>query len=439
MEKELELKRIENETFRTNIIDLKDQVKRKDSAILDIKQDNNQFVWGVVYALFSIKTRFENYHVVQDKAEILENTMMNTLRKEIDDPERNKGLSYDEKKEAIMHLIHLISDITTTLHSENKGLLDSNIEVKELKRRIEENRLKYETDIHQLTNSKEIEINQIQKEYEEKYNVYMDASKVEFNELELKLSEEIESMKYQYKIKVQEWELLDEELKEYKDSLANQKSFSHLLKQILISLLFRTEELAFQKELVKREYFILSDQFNYYKNEAERLKSFVENSNDRLNLKSMKDSMMSHNETHKNLSMSLSELEQNNIEDSNKIMSLSKWMKFRKSVIAVLAMNRFKKFKSGYYGKNISRYKWFREINFSSDSHYKEISKKIRLISIPEAFYKDDDSNKLFLNEWNYERSSLSPKNFNRLETLSNWDSYANLHNPDKFGSIEQI
>ena len=428
MEKDLETKRVENETYKTNLIDLKDQIKRKDNLILDIKQDNNQFVWGVVHALFSIKTRFESYHVVQDRVDSIENAMMQTLKREIDDPERCKGLSFEEKKEAIRHLIHLISDVTATLHSENKSLLDSNIEVKELKRRLEENRLKYETELDNLTREKVIELNQLQKEYEEKYNMYMDSSKYELKELEDKLKEEISNLKYQYGVKNQEWELLDEELKDYKDKLENQMSYSSLLKQILISLLFRTEELAFQKELVKKEYFILSDQFSFYRNEAEKLKSFVENSNDRLNLKSMKDSLMSHNESHKNLSMSLSELEQNNIEESNKIIGLSKWMKFRKSVIAILAMNRFKKFKDGYYGKNLSRYKWFREINFSSDSHYKEISKKIRLISIPDAF-KNDVSNKLLLQEWNYDRPSLSPKYYNRLETISNCDSYANNEN----------
>lgn len=204
MEKDLETKRVENETYKTNLIDLKDQIKRKDNLILDIKQDNNQFVWGVVHALFSIKTRFESYHVVQDRVDSIENAMMQTLKREIDDPERCKGLSYEEKKEAIRHLIHLISDVTATLHSENKSLLDSNIEVKELKRRLEENKLKYETELDNLTREKVIELNQLQKEYEEKYNMYMDSSKYELKELEDKLKEEISNLKYQYGVKNQE-------------------------------------------------------------------------------------------------------------------------------------------------------------------------------------------------------------------------------------------
>jgi len=58
-------------------------------------------------------------------------------------------------------------------------------------------------------------------------------------------------------------------------------------------------------------------------------------------------------------------------------------MKFRKSVIVIMAINRLKMYSQGYYGKSLTTFKCFKDINFSSESHYNEISKKIRLISIP--------------------------------------------------------
>ena len=60
-------------------------------------------------------------------------------------------------------------------------------------------------------------------------------------------------------------------------------------------------------------------------------------------------------------------------------------MKFRKSVIVILAINRIKRYTQGYYGKSLKTFKCFKDINFSSESHYNEISTKIRLISIPDS------------------------------------------------------
>lgn len=160
---------------------------------------------------------------------------------------------------------------------------------------------------------------------------------------------------------------------------------------------------------------------------------------DRLNLKSVKESMLSEIQSQKDLSMSISELERNNYEDSMKISSYTKCMKFRKSVIAILALNRLKKYTKGYFGKSMSTYKCFKDINFSSDSHYNEISRKIRLISIPDSKSENSPQKKIFgVHDRREESGSLSPKNYPRLDAVSNMDmtlnrEYDHQTMPNKF------
>jgi hypothetical protein len=144
---------------------------------------------------------------------------------------------------------------------------------------------------------------------------------------------------------------------------------------------------------------------------------------DRLNYKSVKESMLSEIQSQKDLSMSVSDLERNNCEDSMKISAYTKCMKFRKSVIAILALNRLKGYRKGYFGKSLSTFKYFKDINFSNDSHYNEISRKIRLISIPDSMAeKSPQKHVLGIHQRREESGSLSPKNYRRLDAVSNME-----------------
>lgn len=140
VDKELGQKRIEIEQNKTTIIDLKDQIKRKEDQMFDVQQDNTRFMWGIVYGLHGIKQKFDSSEFVKQNIEgfTRNSHLIDILSKEINDPERCKGLSLDEKKEAIMHLISVISEINTTLHSENKRLLENGIEAKDLRNKLEQ-------------------------------------------------------------------------------------------------------------------------------------------------------------------------------------------------------------------------------------------------------------------------------------------------------------
>lgn len=188
--KEIEAKGAQIENMKTELIDKKDQLKRKDNIILDIKQDNNRFVWDIMYLLNSIKSKFENYQVVAENVTGLDSSMMMSLQKEINDPEHVKGLTYEDKKEAIKKLIHIISDITTTLHFENKNLLNSDIKVKELTKQMEAQYFELTSKLDQVTLEKEKELQNLQKQTEEKYVSFMNESRREYDQYETKTKEE---------------------------------------------------------------------------------------------------------------------------------------------------------------------------------------------------------------------------------------------------------
>jgi hypothetical protein len=157
VEKELRQKRVEIEQNKTTIIDLKDQIKHREDNIFDVQQDNTRFVWGIVYGLHGIKQKFDSNEFVKTFVDGFneKSHLLDILSKEINDPERCKGLSLDEKKEAIMHLITVISDITTTLHSENKRLLDNGVEAKELRHKLEHQKLEFDKNINGANRDRE--------------------------------------------------------------------------------------------------------------------------------------------------------------------------------------------------------------------------------------------------------------------------------------------
>ena len=216
VEGELKHKRAEIEAQKATIIDLKDQIKRKEDSLMDVQQDNTRFIWGVVYALFAIKQKFDGDDLVQDCIDKLQSniSLMETLSKEINDPERYKGLSLEQKKEAIMHLINVISDITTTLHSESKRLSENGIEAKELKHQIEQQKLEFELKNDQIKQDKEEEIGKLKREYEEKYDKFIEESKQEFINKEQEVNKELENMTFERQNQEKHADALHEELSE---------------------------------------------------------------------------------------------------------------------------------------------------------------------------------------------------------------------------------
>ena len=188
--KELDDSKAKIENFQAEILDKNSQINRKDNSILDIKQDNNIFIWDVIYLLNGIKTKFQNYQIVAENVQDLDTSMMRVLQNEINDPERCKGLTYDEKKTAVKTLINIISDITTTLHYENKQLMNSDEKVKELNKQIEEQRAEFNTKLDKAVLSKEREIVKAKQEYDEKYMSFMSTSKEEYEKYESKIKED---------------------------------------------------------------------------------------------------------------------------------------------------------------------------------------------------------------------------------------------------------
>jgi uncharacterized protein (DUF2267 family) len=197
------------------------------------------------------------------------------------------------------------------------------------------------------------------------------------------------------------------------------KDSQEFLRWIVVGLLARAEELVFQKNLVKKEYSFLSSQMGYCSGEVVRLRQKVENMNDRMSLKSMKESVMGHERNLRDMSMSLTEIERDHFEQSDRVTGYSKIMKMRKCVIAVLAVNRFRKYSKGSFGKSLTSFGWFKDIDFSSDSHYTEISKKIRLISVPRDYLMKYGENTLSKNF--PQDTSLSPAHLNHIDTISNF------------------
>lgn len=265
------------EGYKSKLSEVKEQLRQKETAIMDIEQDNTRFVWGVVYKLFDIKKKFENYEIVKQAVDGLDTEAMRVLSKEVNDPERCKGLSYQEKKDAIMHLIHVISDITTTLHSENKYLLDSSSEVKSLKLKLDQQKLEFSVEIDQLQRDKECDLKRLSKEYEEKYVKFIENSKEEYTQKENEVLAEIDKIKTEYSDKCQEVDILRDENYDLSAELKQKTDYAALLKKILISLLFRAEELVFQKNLIKKEYSFLSHHLNSRNEEIEKLRQSIEN------------------------------------------------------------------------------------------------------------------------------------------------------------------
>ena len=108
---------------------------------------------------------------------------MRVLQNKISNPERCKWLTYDEKKTVVKTLINIISDITTTLHYENKKLLNSDEKVKELNKQIEEQRIEFSTKLDSAVLDKETEIMKAKQEFDEKYE-----SKVKKTEINISKS-----------------------------------------------------------------------------------------------------------------------------------------------------------------------------------------------------------------------------------------------------------
>ena len=317
-ERELNLKNAEIETYKAAAIDIKDQMKRRDDTIMEMQQDNTRFIWGVVYALFSIKQKFDGNQLFQElirknEAKI---KLMEILSKEINDPERNKGLSLEEKKEAIMHLINVINDITTTLHSEIQIRGENAVEAQKLRHKLEQQKLEFEMKITEFNKENESKIYQLKKEYEEKYNKFIESSKQEVVQKEEEANKELENMIFECRNHKQRSEDFQEEVNDLRKDIAMKSKSNNLLHSILISLLFRAEELIFQKNLLKREYSFLRNQLSFSNEEIDQLKQTIDTMVDRIGLKSMKDSMFNTIKSQKDLSMSISELQQLNNEDT---------------------------------------------------------------------------------------------------------------------------
>lgn len=427
LENELGAKREEIVTLKSQLIDFKDQVKRKDATLMEVRQDNSRFIWGVVYSLFAVKQNFENYQVIKESVDGLETPMMQSLKKEINDPERCKGLTFDEKKDVAMHLIHIVSEITTSLHSENKRIADSTAESRELRHQFEKQKLENDLNLTQILTEKESNLKVLEKEYEQKYNDFIDSSKQEYSQKQSVAESRIRELESHLQEIEGHNQVLGQDNYDINFKLTKMIAKHDLVKRILISVLFRAEELIFQKNLLKKEYSFLSGQLHFCNDEIIKLKQKADNMNDRMHLKSLKDSMMSQNQNLKDMSMSLNDIEKDHLDQADKVTGYSRIMKFRKSVIAIIAINRLKKYRTGYYGKSLTSFKCFKDINFSSDSHYNEISKKIRLISVPEAEVQKMKEISMIHNR-NHESSSVSPKNYNKLDTISNFDVTMN-HN----------
>ena len=188
--KELDESKVKIENFKVELIDKNSQINRNDNLILDMKQDNNIFIWDIIYLLNGIKTKFQNYQIVAENVQNMDTSMMRVLQNEINDPERCKGLTYDEKKTAVKTLINIISDITTTLHYENKQLLNSNEKVQELNKQIEEQRIEFNTKLDSAALNKEKEIMKAKQEFDEKYMSFMSTSKEEYDKYESKIRED---------------------------------------------------------------------------------------------------------------------------------------------------------------------------------------------------------------------------------------------------------
>ncbi|CAI2363837.1 unnamed protein product [Moneuplotes crassus] len=435
VEKDLNLKKSEVETHKSNVIDLKDQLKRKEDFIQDFQQDNTRFIWGAVYSLFSIKQKFDGSQLIKDSVDKLQKNipLMDTLSKEINDPERYKGLTLEEKKEAIMHLISIINDITTTLHTETQRLSENKKQVKDLKHKLEQKKLEFDLKRDEILNQKEAEISTLRAEFEEKYDKFIETNKQEVSAEKEEVQKELDSLLAAKNEVEQQAECLKTEVEDLRKELKFTSKSNGYMKNILCSLLYRAEELVFQKNLLKKEYSFLSNQLGFCNEEVEKLKEIIENLNERIALKSMKESMLDHIRNQKDMSMSISDLEHINLNETRSINKYTKIMKFRKSVIVVMAINRMKLYSQGYYGKSLTTLKSFKDINFSSDSHYNEISKKIRMLSIPERNLNNDLS---ILADCREESGSLSPRNDNqkypKFETVSNMELTLN----NEYGSV---